>query len=191
MKRNLLAMLTIAGGLSSNLFAQNGPYQSSDPYYDNGSGYGQGGYQQGVYDQGGYGPGVYAPAPPPPRAYAYGRPPMPGPGYVWVDGYWNYATPRYQWVNGYWAMPPYPGGYWVAPRYTGNRFFVGFWGGGGGRSSLSFGFSGGNPGYGYNSYGSGYGYNSYGYRAPVQVYRPQIYINRSNNGRGHGNGHRR
>ncbi len=39
---------------------------------------------------------------------------MPGPGYYWVDGYWNFVGGRYAWVGGYWALPPYAGGYWVA-----------------------------------------------------------------------------
>jgi hypothetical protein len=30
------------------------------------------------------------------------RPPCPGPGYNWVDGYYN---PYGSWVNGYWAAP--------------------------------------------------------------------------------------
>jgi hypothetical protein len=48
---------------------------------------------------GGYGPGAY-----PPPTYAQYRPPCPGPGYAWVDGYWRrpvvtvaprYVEPRY------------------------------------------------------------------------------------------------
>jgi hypothetical protein len=49
--------------------------------------------------------GYYAPAPL--------RPPCPGPGYTWVDGYWG---PSRVWVNGYWAAP-YGGSYGSAPRY--------------------------------------------------------------------------
>jgi hypothetical protein len=73
--------------------------------------------------------GVYAPAPPPIPSYAYDRPPLPGPDYSWVDGYWNFAGGRYIWVRGYWGRPPYAGGYWVRPHYSGGRFFAGFWGG--------------------------------------------------------------
>lgn len=118
MKHAWLTLVLLAVGLPATLPAQQYPVYSSDPYYDNA----------------GYGPGVYAPAPPPPPRYAYGyrRPPMPGPGYCWVDGYWNYAGARYVWVPGYWAMPPRANAYWVGPRYSGNRFFVGYWGGGGG-----------------------------------------------------------
>lgn len=162
MKRNLLAMLVVAGGLGSNLFGQqypqqypqrDEPYYQSDPYYDN-----QGGYDQAGYGQG----GVYAPAPPPMPRYAYNRPPMPGPGFYWVDGYWNRVGPRYVWVNGFWGRPPYAGGYWVAPRYTGGRFFLGFWGGGG------------------SNYNRGF----------VQSYRPD-YRFKGNNGRGNAYGRRR
>jgi hypothetical protein len=68
-------------------------------------------------------PGYYAPAPVAVAAY---RPPCPGPGYVWIDGY-NDAYGR--WYDGYWASPPYDGAYWVAPRYLGGRFYAGYWGG--------------------------------------------------------------
>ncbi len=49
--------------------------------------------------------GYYTPAPV--------RPPCPGPGYTWVDGYWGSNR---VWVNGYWAAP-YGGSYWASPRY--------------------------------------------------------------------------
>jgi hypothetical protein len=133
MKRNWALMLAVAGIMGSNLFGQQYP-QRNGPYQDYG------------YDDGYYGgnQGIYAPAPPPIPRYAYNRPPMPGPDYRWVDGYWNYARPRYLWVKGYWARPPYAGGYWVAPRYNSGRFFVGFWGGG------NPGYHRGNGGYGSN-----------------------------------------
>ena len=49
-------------------------------------------------------------------APAYGpyyRPPLPGPGYTWIEGYWTPA-PRRVWVTGYWRGPHR---YHVAPRY--------------------------------------------------------------------------
>ena len=63
-------------------------------------------------------------APPPPyyRGY-YARPPLPGPGYAWIDGSWCVEGGRYAWRNGYWGRPPYAGAYWVAPRYYGGRYF--------------------------------------------------------------------
>jgi hypothetical protein len=113
MKRTLMATLLMAGSLGANLFGQQYP-QHSDPYGND------------RYDDS---QGIYAPPPPSIPRYAYNRPPMPGPGFYWVDGYWNFQRPRYVWVNGYWARPPYAGGYWVAPRYNSGRYFLGFWGG--------------------------------------------------------------
>lgn len=58
---------------------------------------------------GGYSAGYYAPAPP----VAVYRPPCPGPGYSWVNGYWG---PRHVWISGYWAAP-YIGSYWGGGRH--------------------------------------------------------------------------
>ena len=73
----------------------------------------------------GVGIGGYGPPPPPPPVYY--APPVPGPGYVWVDGYWYPSGPRYAWSPGYWGRPPYPRAYWVGPRYHGNRYYRGYW----------------------------------------------------------------
>ena len=54
--------------------------------------------------------------PPPPVRYER-RGPMPGPGYAWVDGYWNLDRGRYVWVPGRWQQPPYAGAYWSHPHY--------------------------------------------------------------------------
>jgi hypothetical protein len=108
MKTKLMALLLVAGG---SLFAET--------HWSIGVGIGS--------------PGYYAPAP----VYAYGnpyanpgyvayRPPMPGPGYLWVDGYYDGYG---RWFNGYWAVPPYAGAYWVAPRVYGGRWSAGYWGG--------------------------------------------------------------
>jgi hypothetical protein len=48
------------------------------------------------------------------------RPFSPGPGYTWVDGYYD---PYGVWINGYWAPPVASFGF--APRYD-NRFNSGF-----------------------------------------------------------------
>lgn len=73
-------------------------------------------------------PGYYAP--PPVVAY---RPPYPGPGYYWVDGYYN---PYNIWVPGYWA-PPALGFGFVGPRYyPAPRFYGGY------RPGFSAGFRG-------------------------------------------------
>ena len=54
--------------------------------------------------------------PPPPMRYER-RPPMPGEGYAWVDGYWGNNGGRYVWVPGRWDRPPYAGAYWSHPHY--------------------------------------------------------------------------
>jgi hypothetical protein len=69
--------------------------------------------------------GVHIGAPAPVVVPGY-RPPYPGPGYVWVGGYYD---PYGAWFPGYWTLPPYAGAYWVAPRYYGGRYVAGYWGG--------------------------------------------------------------
>jgi hypothetical protein len=76
--------------------------------------------------------GITIGTPPPPVAVV-APPPMPGPDFVWVTGYWYPAGKRYKWHEGYWTQPPYLGAAWVAPRYDGGRFFVGYWRGPQGR----------------------------------------------------------
>lgn len=63
--------------------------------------------------------------PAPAQVVAY-QPPCPGPGYVWVDGYYDDSG---NWYDGYWALPPYVGAYWVAPRFTSGQFYAGYWAG--------------------------------------------------------------
>ena len=69
---------------------------------------------------GGYGPGAY---PPPAYAQQY-VPPCPGPGYTWVDGYWNPQAGRNMWINGFWRAPArnvYVAPRFIAPRYDHDR----------------------------------------------------------------------
>ena len=54
---------------------------------------------------------------PPPAVRYEARPVAPGPGFVWVDGYWNWAGGRYVWVPGRWNRPPYEGAYWSHGHY--------------------------------------------------------------------------
>ncbi len=72
---------------------------------------------------------VYAPGPPPPP------PPVvlyraPGPGFVWIDGYWGWRN-RWAWTPGRWVRPPFaravwaPGYWYRAPRGWGWR--AGYW----------------------------------------------------------------
>jgi hypothetical protein len=76
--------------------------------------------------------GVRIGAPPPPRAVAV-VPTSPGPGFVWVEGYWYPVGGHYRWHSGYWTRPPYAGARWVAPHHDGERFFEGYWEGDRGR----------------------------------------------------------
>ena len=57
-----------------------------------------------------YAPPVYSVAP----VYnPYYVPPIPGPGYTWVQGYWTPA-PHRVWIGGYWRAPVRV---YSAPRY--------------------------------------------------------------------------
>lgn len=74
--------------------------------------------------------GIRIGPPPAPRVIRV-RPTAPGPGFLWVDGYWFPVNGRYRWHDGYWTRPPYDGAVWVGPHHDGERFFDGYWGGGG------------------------------------------------------------
>ena len=76
--------------------------------------------------------GIRIGPPPPPRVVRV-RPGAPGPGFVWVDGYWYPVGHHYKWHDGYWTRPPYPGAVWVVPRHDGERFVEGYWEGDHGR----------------------------------------------------------
>ncbi|HYW46266.1 MAG TPA: YXWGXW repeat-containing protein [Bryobacteraceae bacterium] len=76
--------------------------------------------------------GIRIGPPPPPRVVRV-RPVAPGPGYVWLDGYWYAVGSRYRWHAGYWTRPPYEGARWVVPHHDGERFFAGYWDGDHGR----------------------------------------------------------
>ena len=91
MKAKFLGLMLLAGG---SLFAA--------PQFSVGVGIGA--------------PGYAAPA----AAVVAYRPPCPGPGYRWIDGYYGSGG---AWVAGYWAAPGYYGsGYYAAPGYYG-----GYW----------------------------------------------------------------
>lgn len=54
--------------------------------------------------------------PPPPRAAMGPRGYAPGPGYVWVDGYYDYRGRNYVWTDGGWRRPPRGRARWVPGR---------------------------------------------------------------------------
>ena len=74
-----------------------------------------------------YGPGGYYVAAPPPPPPVYYAPPSPGPGFVWVSGYYYPVGRRYEWRQGYWTRPPHAHARWIAPRYRQGRYYAGYW----------------------------------------------------------------
>ena len=138
MKTNMISlkMTSLMMVASGALFAQSQFPAGGDPnYYPQQGGYNQGpGYDQSQYPQ--QYPPQYQQQYPVQPAYGVGvavRPPMPGPGYIWVDGYYDAYG---QFIAGYWAVPPYSGAYWIGPGFFGGRWTAGYWGG-------SRGFAGG------------------------------------------------
>jgi hypothetical protein len=68
--------------------------------------------------------------PPPPLVYG----PVgvaPGPGYYWVDSYYDWVGGAWVWRPGRWARPPHPGYVWRRPYYeryrNGYRMHPGHW----------------------------------------------------------------
>lgn len=55
--------------------------------------------------------------PPPPLVVAGPVGPPPGPGFVWVDGYWDWFDGRWVWTPGRWVLPPHAHAVWVAPTF--------------------------------------------------------------------------
>lgn len=71
----------------------------------------------------GVGVAYYAPVPPPPlQVEPYGM--SPGPGNVWINGYWGYEGGRHVWHGGRWEKPPREHAHYVAPRWDkkGDRY---------------------------------------------------------------------
>ena len=92
----------------------------------------------------------------PPVLPVYVQPICPGPGFIWVPGYWAYGDDGYFWVPGTWVEPPEVGLLWT-PGYWGfdDGFYIwhaGYWG-------PEVGFYGGiNYGFGYPGVGFYGGY---------------------------------
>jgi hypothetical protein len=69
----------------------------------------------------------------PPRAAVERVVRAPGPGFVWVGGYYRWAGRAYVWEPGRWVYPPHPAALWVAPRWEyvsasrGYVFVSGYW----------------------------------------------------------------
>ncbi len=76
--------------------------------------------------------GYFVARTPPPPAAGFGVVGVaPGPGYVWVNGYWEGRGGSWQWVRGSWVRPPRHGAVWVAPSYrpyrNGYHYRPGYW----------------------------------------------------------------
>jgi hypothetical protein len=69
-------------------------------------------------------------APPPPREEVIIGV-SPGPGYVWVGGYWTWHYSNWYWVGGRWAARPHPSAVWVPgcwqARGRGHVWIGGHW----------------------------------------------------------------
>lgn len=71
--------------------------------------------------------------PPPAPRVVRALPSSPGPGFLWIEGYWYPVGRHYKWHEGYWTRPPYEGARWVGPRHDGEQFHEGYWEGERGR----------------------------------------------------------
>jgi len=60
---------------------------------------------------------VVAPQPPPPPLVDEYYYPAPGPGYVWIGGYWGWYGGRWVWYRGRWAWPPHRHAVWVGGHW--------------------------------------------------------------------------
>jgi hypothetical protein len=67
--------------------------------------------------------------PPAPRYAVVGV--APGPGYVWINGYWGWRGGRYEWNEGRWERPPRGRHQWVEGQWhregRGWRYHEGRW----------------------------------------------------------------
>lgn len=89
----------------------------------------------------------------PPAIPVYSQPVCPGPGYIWVPGYWAWdAGEGYYWVPGYWTLAPFVGALWTP----------GWWGWGDGVYVWHAGYWGRHVGF-YGGIDYGFGYFGVGY----------------------------
>jgi len=64
--------------------------------------------------------GVYVRSGPPAPMYER-RVVAPGPGYIWVPGYYQWSGRAYYWTPGRYMRPPRPGARWETGRWAHNR----------------------------------------------------------------------
>jgi hypothetical protein len=129
---------------------------------------------------------------PPPPLPIYEQPIIPGPGYLWVPGYWGWTDDfGYYWVPGTWVLAPEPGLLWTPAYWAWNDgeylFYPGYWG-------PHVGFYGGvNYGFGYTGEGYEGGYwrgGNFFYNTSVNnirnvsitnVYTKSVFVNNRSN----------
>ena len=129
---------------------------------------------------------------PPPPLPIYEQPIIPGPGYLWVPGYWAWGDDfGYYWVPGTWVVAPEPGLLWTPAYWAWNDgeyvFYPGYWG-------PHVGFYGGvNYGFGYTGEGYEGGYwrgGTFFYNTSVNnirnvsitnVYTKNVFVNNRSN----------
>lgn len=58
----------------------------------------------------------YVQVAPPPRRVEYVTA-RPGPGFVWIDGFWLHEYNRYSWVPGHWERTPRGKKHWKSGRW--------------------------------------------------------------------------
>ncbi len=66
---------------------------------------------------------VDVPPPPPEEEVVVAAP---GPGYIWINGYWTWRGQRYVWTPGRWERPPRPSAHWQKGewgKYKGRWYF--------------------------------------------------------------------
>lgn len=55
----------------------------------------------------------------------------PGPGFLWIGGYYHWSGGGWVWYRGHYARPPHPGAAWVRARFEvrgGRRIYhAGYW----------------------------------------------------------------
>jgi hypothetical protein len=55
----------------------------------------------------------------------------PGPGFIWIGGYYHWSGAGWVWYRGHYARPPHPGAAWIRARYEvrgGRRVYIaGYW----------------------------------------------------------------
>ena len=81
------------------------------------------------YERGGREVIVVREPPPPRREVVPARPP--GPGMIWISGYWAWHGDRHMWIGGHFERPPRAHATWVEPRWErrggGYIFIEGTW----------------------------------------------------------------